>query len=90
MLPRPVRLEVVSAVDAQACGPPARFRLGAQVHDVVQVHGPERIETAWWRGPTVRRDYYVVDTRGGGRYWIFRRMGRGSSAGGWFLHGTFA
>ena len=90
MLPQPVRLEVVAVVNAQTYAPPARFRWGAHVHEIVQAHGPERIETAWWRGPTVRRDYYVVETRGGERYWIFRRMGRGTSAGEWFLHGTFA
>ena len=77
--------------------PPARFRLapelGSQIHEVVKAHGPERIETAWWRGPTVRRDYYVVETSTGGRYWIFRRL-RGASpcgpGGEWFLHGTFS
>jgi len=90
MLPQPVRLEVVSVVGSQPHAPPARFRFGARMHDVVRAHGPERIETAWWRGPTVRRDYYVVETRGGGRYWIFRRLGRGALAGEWFLHGTFS
>ena len=82
MPPRPVRLEVVSVAPD---GPPVRFRLGGQTHEVVKAHGPERIETAWWRGPTVRRDYYVVDTETGARFWLFRRL-RG---GGWFLHGLF-
>jgi protein ImuB len=90
MLPQPVRLEVVSVVGSQTHAPPARFRFGARMHDVVRAHGPERIETAWWRGPTVRRDYYVVETRGGGRHWIFRRLGRGALTGEWFLHGTFS
>jgi protein ImuB len=66
--------------------------------EVVKAHGPERIETAWWRGPTVRRDYYVVETMTGGRYWIFRRLGfrrpgsgpANRSGSEWFLHGTFA
>lgn len=99
LLPRPVRLETVSVLDAAEVdavnGPPARFRLAAQTHQVVSFQGPERIETAWWRGPMVRRDYYVVETASGGRYWIFRRLagagGRGGAArgGGWFLHGTF-
>ncbi|MFM8891205.1 MAG: Y-family DNA polymerase [Planctomycetia bacterium] len=99
LLPRPVRLETVSVLDAAEVdavnGPPARFRLAAQTHEVVSFQGPERIETAWWRGPMVRRDYYVVETAAGGRYWIFRRLagaGRsgGAGRGGWFLHGTFA
>ena len=65
---------------------PVRFRLGDRVHRVVTVHGPERIETAWWRGPTVRRDYHVVETESGARFWIFRSL----RDGGWFLHGVFA
>jgi protein ImuB len=68
------------------------------MQEVVKAHGPERIETAWWRGPTVRRDYYVVETVAGGRYWVFRRLvfrrlGSGSASrpgSEWFLHGTFA
>jgi protein ImuB len=80
--PRPVLLEAVSVMPD---GPPVRFRFGSQVHDVVRAHGPERIETAWWRGPIVRRDYYVVETTSGGRFWLFRRL----RDGGWFLHGMF-
>lgn len=88
MLPRPRPLEPLRAgpVAITPDGPPLRFRLGDDVHAVVQAHGPERIETAWWRGPTVRRDYYVVETESGGRFWVFRRL----RDGGWFLHGTFA
>ena len=67
-------------------GPPIRFRLGGHVHAVARALGPERIETAWWRGPTVRRDYYVVETESGERLWVFRSL----RDGGWFLHGVFA
>jgi protein ImuB len=106
MLPRPVRLEVVvtssaeppSAGDASVAAhcPPAGFRLEGRMHEIVKTHGPERIETAWWRGPTVRRDYYVVETSDGGRYWIFRRLDgsrrawAGRLAEAWFLHGMFS
>ena len=91
---RPVRVEplqaeliAVTAIDPAAeRQPPLRFRLAGQVHRVVQFHGPERIETAWWRGPIVRRDYYVVETETGGRFWLFRRLKDGA----WFLHGVFA
>jgi protein ImuB len=88
MLPRPLPLEPLrgGAVAVVSDAPPPRFRLGGTVHAIVQVHGPERIETAWWRGPTVRRDYYVVETESGGRFWLFRRL----RDGGWFLHGMFA
>ena len=56
------------------------------MHEVSACHGPERIETAWWRGPIVRRDYYVVETLSGARFWLFRSL----KGGGWFLHGVFA
>jgi protein ImuB len=88
MPPKPVRLEPLQAglVAVAPDGPPVRFRLGDEVHDVAQSHGPERIETAWWRGATVRRDYFIVETRSGARFWVFRRLRDGV----WFLHGVFA
>jgi protein ImuB len=54
-----------------ASGVPARFRYESRVHRVLCAQGPERIETAWWRGPSVRRDYFLVeavpdDASGGG------------------------
>ncbi|HEY6562969.1 MAG TPA: hypothetical protein VIY86_00605, partial [Pirellulaceae bacterium] len=45
--------------------------------------GPERIETAWWRGAAVQRDYYHVEDQQGGRFWIFRDLRSGQ----WFQHG---
>jgi protein ImuB len=105
MPPRPVPLDthgcdgtddgVVGSIsssrrsDIDACPFPKVFRFGGRVQRVVAAHGPERIETAWWRGPTVRRDYYVLETDSGERFWVFRRLGR-RSADGWFLHGVFA
>jgi len=83
LVPRPVRLEAVSIVPD---GPPLRFRLGPESHRIVSALGPERIETAWWRGECVRRDYYVVETESGSRWWLFRRLRDGV----WFLHGQFA
>jgi protein ImuB len=50
------------------------------------VTGPERIETGWWDGHDVRRDYYVALSRAGVRLWIFRERPPGQ---GWFLHGVF-
>jgi protein ImuB len=46
--------------------------------------GPERIQTGWWRGAYIRRDYYRVETDGGERFWLFRAAG-----GKWLLHGVF-
>ena len=48
--------------------------------------GPERIETGWWDGHDVRRDYYVALSRAGVRLWIFRERPPGQR---WFLHGVF-
>jgi protein ImuB len=53
--------------------------------------GPERIETGWWDGKDVARDYYVARTRAGVRLWIYRERGRAhrESRHSWFLHGVF-
>jgi protein ImuB len=51
---------------------------------VVFESGPERIETGWWDGGDVRRDYHVVRNPRGIRMWIFR-----DRRGGWYLHGLF-
>jgi protein ImuB len=48
--------------------------------------GPERIESGWWDGKGIARDYYIVRRAGGARLWVFkeRRSRR------WYLHGVFA
>lgn len=76
-------LDVISIVPD---GPPVSFRLAGQTHRVSCWWGPERIETGWWRGSQVRRDYYRVETDSGQRYWLFHRL----SDGAWLLHGEFA
>lgn len=48
--------------------------------------GPERIETGWWDGRDVRRDYYDARTPDGLRLWVYRERGR---EGDWWLHGVF-
>ena len=50
------------------------------------VTGPERIESGWWDGHDVRRDYYVALSRAGVRLWIFHERPPGQR---WFLHGVF-
>ncbi len=52
--------------------------------------GPERIESGWWDGADVRRDYYVAESPAGELAWIFRDHRRGTDDGEWFLHGLFA
>jgi protein ImuB len=50
--------------------------------------GPERIESGWWDGGDVRRDYFIAQTPAGGLAWIFRDP-RSTDAE-WRLHGWFA
>jgi protein ImuB len=78
--PRPIR---VFAVAPQ--GHPHQFHDEAAEHRVVRSWGPERIETGWWRGPSVRRDYFRVETESGLCAWLFRDLRRER----WFLHGWF-
>jgi len=47
---------------------------------------PERIETGWWDGAPVARDYYTAEDLRGVRLWIFRER---SPRHQWFLQGVF-
>ncbi|WP_341519903.1 DNA polymerase Y family protein [Pseudomonas sp. G.S.17] len=49
--------------------------------------GPERIESGWWDGGDIRRDYFLVETRTGQRGWAYRTVGEGGDL---LLHGWFA
>ncbi|MFY1663203.1 Y-family DNA polymerase [Pseudomonas sp. Pseu.R1] len=49
--------------------------------------GPERIESGWWDGGDVRRDYFLIETRHGQRGWAYRHVGDDS---GLWLQGWFA
>jgi len=66
---------------------PLDERQGRPLHGgpLVLEPGPERIETGWWDGFDVARDYFVASNRDGERLWVFRdrRSGR------WYLHGMF-
>ncbi|HMA10685.1 MAG TPA: hypothetical protein VKO83_02280, partial [Steroidobacteraceae bacterium] len=62
-------------------------RLRYQGCDLALVSGPERIESGWWDGADVARDYYVAATGEGARWWIFREC---AAPRRWFLHGCFA
>jgi protein ImuB len=48
--------------------------------------GCERIETGWWDGLDVARDYYVARDPGGARVWLYRERRPPAR---WFLHGIF-
>lgn len=66
--------------------------LQQQQSGLVLEEGPERIESGWWDGKGVARDYYVArQVRGaplshGAKLWVFqeRRSRR------WYVHGMFA
>jgi len=87
---RPLRLyqppQPVSAVAVAPAGLPARFTWRGQDYVLARHWGPERIQTGWWQGRSIERDYYRVETTTGGRFWIFRRL----TDRRWFLHGEFA
>jgi protein ImuB len=86
---RPLRLArkplAVEAWSVVPDGPLLRFRWMGGEERVARSWGPERIETGWWRGRAVRRDYYQIETTTGRRYWLFRRLDDRR----WFLHGWF-
>ena len=51
------------------------------------VRGPERIESGWWDGNDVARDYFEARHSRGERYWVYRELRRPR---GWYLHGVFS
>jgi protein ImuB len=50
------------------------------------VSEPERIESGWWDGGDIARDYYSACDAHGVRLWVFRER---RAPHGWFLHGIF-
>jgi protein ImuB len=78
----PLPLDVIAVAPS---GPPVSFVYRNQRFHIARHWGPERIETGWWRGRSVRRDYYRVEDQRGSRFWLFRRLQDGK----WFLHGEF-
>jgi len=83
LLPRPMPVRAIALVPD---GPPTWFSYGRHAFGVAEAYGPERIETAWWRGPDVCRDYFRVTADSGEQFWLFRELNEGR----WFLHGVFA
>jgi len=69
--------------------PPRRLKdAGGVPHDDGRLEllaGPERIESGWWDGGEVARDYFIARAPSSALLWIFRERG-----GGWYLHGLFA
>jgi protein ImuB len=75
---------------------PSRIHLDGVIHQIARDWGPERIETGWWKGPSIRRDYYRIETDQGRWWWIFRNLVSKAQASDtkscycWMLHGRFA
>ena len=49
--------------------------------------GPERIESGWWDGHDIGRDYHLALGPQGRLLWVYRQL-RDETA--WFVHGIFA
>ena len=75
---------------------PDRIRFSGVDHLVLNQWGPERIESGWWRGKSIRRDYYRIETDQGEWWWIFRNLvtrderQRSPTPYRWMLHGRFS
>lgn len=89
----PVEVEVqrqppADEIDPAFC-PPYRISVTSHVNrswqGIASAWGPERIETGWWKGTMVRRDYWRVVTEQGRQFWVFCDLKDGR----WFLHGEF-
>jgi protein ImuB len=50
------------------------------------VEGPERLETGWWDGNGIARDYFVAANAKGMHLWIYRNRNKEAT---WHLHGIF-
>ena len=83
LLPKPLPIRVIALVPD---GPPTWLAWRGREYVVARAWGPERIETAWWRGPDIRRDYFRVTVESGEQFWIFHSP----TDGRWYLHGMFA
>jgi protein ImuB len=79
------RLEPIVVMSAPG-GSPAWLKWDDREYAIERSWGPERIETGWWRGRDVRRDYFMVETTDGERFWLYRDL----TAGQWYMHGSFA
>ncbi len=48
--------------------------------------GPERIESGWWDGADVARDYYLARGEHGAQLWVYNDL----RSGAWCLHGLWS
>lgn len=50
------------------------------------LEGPERLETGWWDGSDIARDYYIAREPSGAEVWVYRER---LPPHAWWLHGVF-
>ncbi len=72
--------------EAQALSLDGRTRRPRRRGVLKLLQGPERIESGWWDGADVRRDYFVARDTQGEQLWVYRDC----RSGAWFLQGIFA
>ena len=48
--------------------------------------GRERIESGWWDGNGIARDYFIATNPSGSHYWVYRELGGERR---WYLQGIF-
>lgn len=82
LFPEPRPIEVIAMVPE---GPPAVVFWQERRFDIAHWSEPERIESGWWDGESVCRDYYWLETTAGQWLWVFRRLQDHR----WFWHGEF-
>ena len=63
--------------EPQPCSSPLEFEEGC-----------ECLESGWWDGQDISRDYFIARNRQGMRLWVFRNR-RDTDPRGWFVHGYF-
>lgn len=83
LFPKPRPVDVIAAVPD---GPPAALFWNGTRFDIADSSEPERIESGWWDGEYVCRDYYRVETLTGQWLWLFQRLQDGR----WFWQGEFS
>jgi protein ImuB len=81
LLPAPQLLDARCDADGRI----QRLRYAGQ--DLQLVSGPERIESGWWDGADIGRDYYIARASDGAQWWVYREC---AAPRRWFVHGCFA
>ncbi len=83
LLPEPQALNTLACEPQQQEAPFYQGRLQLLL-------GPHRVESGWWDGTPVTRDYYLASSERAGLLWVFRdRHPNLDGRSPWYLHGLF-